>query len=149
MQNVQSEAGRGSHPTGSNPRKRSRVFMRRPPARWYAIVVGAFLAIRALSTLVAGASFATPGDGWRAVFQLFVAAALLLALSTRFSTARTDFAVGVLYVLVTVLGLVDGHDVLGVIPVDSRDKVVHPLIAVSGLAVGLRERWQMMAAADR
>ncbi len=46
---------------------------------------------------------------------------------------------GALYALVTVLGLINGHDILGLAPVDTRDKIVHPLLALAGLAIGVRE----------
>jgi hypothetical protein len=102
-------------------------------------VVGALLAVRGTSTLIAGASFAHPGDGWRAVYQLAIAAVLLLSLRRRSSVATVVFAVGALYGLITVLGIVNGHDILGLAPVDMRDKVVHPLLAVSALLIGLWE----------
>ena len=46
--------------------------------RWYAVAVGGFLFVRAISTLAGGASFAVPGTGWRSLFQL-VAVAILVA----------------------------------------------------------------------
>ena len=46
--------------------------------RWYCVAIGLFLGIRAITTLTSGASFAVPGDGWRAVFQL-IAVAILAA----------------------------------------------------------------------
>lgn len=36
----------------------------------------------------------------------------------------------------TAFGIASGHDVLGVIPVDAREEIVHPLIAILALAVG-------------
>jgi hypothetical protein len=111
----------------------------RTPAEWYAILVGAFLAIRGASTLLAGPSFGHPGDGWRAVYQLAVAAILLVSLRRRSSVATVVLGVGAFYALVTVLGLVNGNDILGLAPVDARDKIVHPLLALTGLLIGVRE----------
>jgi hypothetical protein len=119
--------------------RRSSWWRHRSPAEWYAIVVGAFLAVRGISTLVAGASFAQPGDGWRAVYQLGIAAVLLLSLRRRATVATVVLAVGAVYALVTVLGFVNGHDILGLAPVDARDKVVHPLLAIAALVIGVWE----------
>jgi hypothetical protein len=105
------------------------------PMRWltaaqtFALLVGLFLAVRAITTLAGGASFGFPGDGWRAAFQLLVAGALGLALVRHEWSRRIVLAVCGAYVVLTVLGA--GSDsVLGVIPVDARDRIVHPLIAV-------------------
>jgi hypothetical protein len=119
--------------------KPSRWWRGRTPAEWYAISVGAFLAVRGLSTLLAGASFAHPGDGWRAVYQLGIAAVLLFSLRRPSSVATVVLAVGALYALITVLGLLGSHDIVGLAPVDTRDKVVHPLLAMAGLLIGARE----------
>jgi hypothetical protein len=109
--------------------------------RWYAVAIGLFLGIRAISTLAAGASFAVPGDGWRSLFQL-VAVTILAAGIARPKTARVTVAVvTVIYLLATASELVNGTVLLGAIPVDMRDRIIHPLIAVLGaiaLAIGRR-----------
>ena len=102
--------------------------------RWYGVVVGGFLLVRAISTLTGGASFAVPGTGWRSLFQL-VAAAILVVGIVRPQVMR--IAVGVvaaIYLLATVSELVNGTVLLGAIPVDMRDRIVHPLIAILGAA---------------
>jgi len=102
--------------------------------RWYAVAVGLFLGIRAVTTLAAGASFAVPGDGWRSVFQL-VAVAVLAAGIARPGAARAAVAaVTVTYLLATAWEVSGGATLLGAIPVDMRDRLVHPLIAVLGAA---------------
>lgn len=111
----------------------------RTAAQLCCLLIGGFLLIRGGSTLIAGASFAAPGDGWRAAFQLAIAAFLLSSSGSRIGAYRAVIAVAVIYAVVTALGIVSGHDVLGVIPVDARDKIVHPLIAVLALAVGMFE----------
>jgi Domain of unknown function (DUF4383) len=98
-----------------------------------------FLLIRGGSTLIGGASFAAPGDGWRAALQLAIAAFLLASGGSRVAAYRAVITVAVIYAVVTVLGIASGHDVLGVIPVDGRDKIVHPLIAMLALAVSIFE----------
>jgi hypothetical protein len=102
--------------------------------RWYAVIVGGFLFVRAVSTLAGGASFAVPGTGWRSLFQL-VAVAILVAGIVRPTAMRTAVAVvTVIYLLATVSELVNGTVLLGAIPVDMRDRIVHPLIALLGAA---------------
>lgn len=109
--------------------------------RWYCVAIALFLGVRAITTLAAGASFAVPGDGWRAVFQL-VAVAILVAGAARPSLTRACVAaVTVIYLLASVSELVDGTVLLGAVPVDMRDRVVHPLIALAGavaLIIGRR-----------
>jgi len=101
--------------------------------RWYAVAVGGFLFVRAISTLAGGASFAVPGTGWRSLFQL-VAVAILVAGLVRPKAMRIAVAaVTVIYLLATVSELVNGTILLGAIPVDMRDRIVHPLIAILGV----------------
>ena len=101
---------------------------------WYAVAVGGFLFVRAISTLAGGASFAVPGTGWRSLFQL-VAVAILVAGLVRPKALRAAVAaVTVIYLLATVSELVNGTILLGAVPVDMRDRIVHPLIAILGAA---------------
>ena len=102
--------------------------------RWYGVAVGGFLFVRAISTLAGGASFAVPGTGWRSLFQL-AAVTILVAGIVRPKAARAAVAaVTVIYLLATVSELVNGTILLGAIPVDMRDRIVHPLIAILGAA---------------
>jgi Domain of unknown function (DUF4383) len=106
------------------------------PARCFCVGIGLFLLVRGGTTLIGDAGFGLPGDGWRAILQL-VLATLLLAATTRRSAARTAvIVVGLVYAAQTLLAI-GRHDVLGVIPVDSRDHIVHPAIAILALAVVL------------
>jgi len=107
--------------------------------QWYAVLVAAFMVIRAGTTLAAGAGFGLPGDGWRSVFQLAIAAVLVGGLVTG-RTVPATVVVGVAYGASTVLEAFHGTDLLGVIPVDMRDRYVHPALAVAALACVLAER---------
>ena len=100
--------------------------------RWYCVAAGLFLGTRAITTLAAGASFAVPGDGWRSLFQLAAAAILAAGIARPRAARAAVAAVIVIYALATVSELVDGTTLLGAIPVDMRDRLVHPLIAVLG-----------------
>jgi hypothetical protein len=109
--------------------------------RWYGVAAGLFLGIRAISTLTAGASFAVPGDGWRSLFQLIAVAILAVRIANPRATRIAVAAVVVIYLLATLSELVDGTTLLGAIPVDMRDRIVHPLIAGLGavaLVIGRR-----------
>jgi hypothetical protein len=112
------------------------------PARWYCLLTGAFLLVRAVSTLAGGASFDRPGDGWRSIFQLAAFAVLCAGLATGRATWAAA-TVGVVYAVATALELLNGHEILASIPVDMRDRWVHPLLAVIALACVVAA-WQRM-----
>lgn len=103
--------------------------------RWYGVAVGGFLLVRAISTLADGASFAVPGNGWRSLFQLVAAAILVVGILRPRAMRIAVAAVTAIYLLATVSELVDDTVLLGAIPVDMRDRIVHPLIAILGAAV--------------
>lgn len=102
--------------------------------RWYAVAVGGFLFVRAVATLAGGASFAVPGTGWRSLFQLVAVAILVAGLVRPRAMRAAVAAVTVIYLLATVSELVNGTILLGAVPVDMRDRIVHPLIAILGAA---------------
>jgi hypothetical protein len=111
--------------------------------RWYGVAVGLFLGIRSLTTLAGGASFAVPGDGWRSVFQLVAVAILAAGVARPRATRAAVAAVTVIYLLATLSELVNGTVLLGAVPVDMRDRIVHPLIALLGaiaLVIARRRR---------
>lgn len=111
----------------------SRHEPQRPPTsalRWVAGVGAAFLLIRATTTLLAGASWETPGDGWRSVWQLAIVAVLAYGLLRPPALRAAVAAVGAIYLACTISELVNPDDLLGVIPVDMRDRVVHPALAL-------------------
>ena len=111
--------------------------------RWYCVTVGLFLGIRSITTLAAGASFAVPGDGWRSLFQLVAVAILAVGIARPRAARIAVTAVTVIYLVATVSELVDGTTLLGAIPVDMRDRLIHPLIALLGaiaLVIGRRRQ---------
>lgn len=101
--------------------------------RWYCVVVALFLGVRATSTLVAGASFNLPGDGWRSVWQLAMVVVLAVGIAYARAASAAALAVGLVYAVATGLEALHGTDLMGVVPVDRRDRIVHPLLA--GLAL--------------
>ena len=126
----------------------------RSPAQWFCIVIGAtlvlvgllgFLAEPKFDTSVGGDGGALDGEnfiifevnGWHNVVHL-LSGIFLLAMSRVHSTARTGaLAFGGIYAVVTIIGLVDGKDVLGLLPVNPADNVLHILLTVAALAAGL------------
>jgi hypothetical protein len=126
----------------------------RSAAQWFCLIVGGTLVVVGLLGFLAEATFDTssgsdPGavdgenfilfevNGWHNVVHV-LSGAFLLAMSGRHRTARTAaLAFGGIYAVVTVIGLIDGHDVLGVLPVNPADNVLHILLTVTALAVGL------------
>ena len=101
--------------------------------RWYCLAVGLFLGVRATSTLVAGASFNLPGDGWRSVWQLAMVVVLAVGIAYRGTAPAAAAMVGLIYAVATGLEAFHGADLVGAVPVDIRDRFVHPLLA--GLAL--------------
>ena len=101
-------------------------------ARCCCLAVGLFLLVRGATTLTAGAGYGLPGDGWRAILQLVLATLLLASITRRRAARNAVIIVGLIYAAQTLLGL-GMHDILGIIPVDSRDHIVHPAIAILAL----------------
>jgi hypothetical protein len=127
---------------------------KRSTAQLYCLVIGATLLLVGALGFLAEATFDTssggdPGaldgedfiifevNGWHNVVHLLSGAFLLLMSSTHARARTAALAFGAIYGVVTVIGLIDGHDVLGIIPVDPADNVLHILLTGSALAVGL------------
>jgi Domain of unknown function (DUF4383) len=126
----------------------------RSAAQWFCLIIGGTLVLAGLLGFLAEATFDTsagsdPGavdgenfilfevNGWHNVVHI-LSGAFLLALSGKHRTARTAaLAFGAIYAVVTVIGLIDGHDVLGLIPINPADNVLHILLTITALAVGL------------
>jgi hypothetical protein len=101
--------------------------------RWYCVAVALFLWVRATSTLVAGASFNLPGEEWRSVWQPAMVVVLAAGIAYPRAAPAAAGTVGVIYAVATGLEAFHSTDLVGVVPVDMRDRVVHPLLA--GLAL--------------
>ena len=113
----------------------------RTAAQWFCLVVGVLLALRGAQQLIAGAHFGMPGEGWRATQQLLFAAALLFAQRTERGARLVLIPFALFYTVVAFVGDINGHEAFGLLPIDTRDKFVHPLyalLAIVILAVGWR-----------
>lgn len=140
---------------------------RRTPAQWYGYLVGAALLLAGVLGFLADATFDTAGaqagdsaapsgnangqlqgdgflgfevNGWHNVVHL-ISGIVLLALASRRGRARLGaIAFGVIYAVVAIIGLLDGNDVLGIIPVNPADNVLHVALSALGLLAGLAPR---------
>jgi Domain of unknown function (DUF4383) len=125
---------------------------RRTPAQWYCLLAGLALLLAGIFGFISDSSFDT-GDGVQgdsflgfevnAIHNLIhVGSGLLLlaAFPKRASARVVALGFGLVYGLVAIIGLVDGEDVLGLIPVNSADNVLHIALAALGILTGLISR---------
>jgi hypothetical protein len=120
----------------------------RSPAQLYALLFGITLLAVGIIGFFVDSSFGrgsnVHGDdliifevnGWHNLVH--IASGLAgIALSRRPDSARL-FALGfgAVYLAVTIWGFVDGNDVIGLIPVNTADNILHLAIAGLGLAAG-------------
>jgi Domain of unknown function (DUF4383) len=117
-------------------------------AQWYCLLAGLTLVLAGVLGFVVDAGFDTGSDIQGDKLILFevngihnlihiASGAVLLAASVRWSSAKlVAIAFGVVYGLVTVIGLIDGETVLGLIPVNGADNVLHIALTALGLYAG-------------
>ena len=125
---------------------------RRTPAQWYCLLAGLALLLAGIFGFVLDSSFET-GDGIQgdrflgfevnAIHNLIHIASglVLLAASPRRASARAvALGFGLVYGLVAIIGLIDGEDVLGLIPINSADNLLHIALAALGIITALISR---------
>lgn len=125
---------------------------RRTPAQWYCLLAGLSLLLAGIFGFISDSTFDT-GDGVQgdlflgfevnAIHNLVHLASglVLLAASPKRASARAvALGFGLVYGLVAIIGLVDGSDVLGLIPVNSADNLLHIALAALGILTGLISR---------
>jgi hypothetical protein len=118
----------------------------RTPAQWYCLIFGATLLLVGIVGFFADAGFDVgsdiDGDKLLGIFEVsgihnlihIASGALLLATAPKRATARAAaLGFGVVYLLVTIIGFIQGDNVLGIIPVNSADNFLH--VAISLLAI--------------
>lgn len=119
----------------------------RSPAQTYALVFGVVLVAAGIIGFFYEASFAVPAaggvephlfgildvNGWHNVVHLLTGA-VGLAVVGSYTGARTYALVfGVIYVLVAIWGFATPPVILGLLPVNTADNILHLLIGVAGL----------------
>ena len=134
------------------------------PAQMYCLAIGATLLLVGIFGFIADATFDTSasgrdddggnaggqlqGDsflgfevnGWHNVVHLLSGVFLLASFRKRGMAKTAALAFGVVYGLVTIIGMIDGNDVLGLIPVNPADNVLHLVLSILGIASALASK---------
>jgi hypothetical protein len=118
------------------------------PAKLYATVVGTVLTIAGIVGFFYSASFGSPGEvdevlgildvnGWHNVLHLVTGLLGLVAIG--YAAREYALGLGLVYLVIAIWGFVigSGESILGVVPVNSGDNVLHLVLGVAGLAAGL------------
>jgi hypothetical protein len=122
----------------------------RSPAQVWAKLIGAVLVLAGIVGFFYSAAFGSPGkvdavlgilnvNGWHNVFHI-ATGVLGLMLARSYSSARAYcILLAALYTVVAIWGfaLGDGGNILGFLPVNTEDNVLHTLIALVSLVVGI------------
>jgi hypothetical protein len=114
------------------------------PAQLYALLVGATLVVAGIIGFFYSSDFGSPGEvddvfgilsvnGWHNVVHLVTGGLGLLALG--YAARAYAGGLGVVYLVVAIWGFAigDGHNILGFIPVNTEDNVLHLLLGLAGL----------------
>ena len=133
----------------------------RAPAQLFALVAGATLVLAGAIGFAVDSSFDTGAsvDGSSLIgFEVngvhnlvhILSGLLLLAGAGRPGSARAVCLIfGLTYGAVTVIGLIDGHDVLGLFPVNAADNVLHIGLTLFALAFALMHGHSRTPQVDR
>jgi len=118
------------------------------PAKLYATVVGTVLTIAGIVGFFYSASFGSPGEvdkvlglldvnGWHNVVHLVTG--LLGLVAVGYAAREYALGLGLVYLVIAIWGFVigSGESILGIVPVNSDDNVLHLILGVLGLAAGL------------
>ena len=123
---------------------------RRSPARIYALLFGVTLVGAGIVGFFYSSDFGDPGkvdavlgildvNGWHNVVHI-ASGAIGLAVAGSYGNARAyALGLGVVYVAIAIWGFVvgDGGTLLGIVPVNTEDSVLHMGIGIAGLGAGL------------
>ena len=117
------------------------------PAKLYATLVGAALTIAGIAGFFYSASFGSPGsvddafgilaiNGWHNVFHL--TSGLVGLAAAGYAARQYALGFGLLYIVVAIWGFVigSGDDILGIIPVNTEDNILHLILGLTGVAAG-------------
>jgi uncharacterized protein DUF4383 len=124
------------------------------PARLYAGLVGAVLLIAGVIGFFYSTSFGSPGDvdavlgildvnAWHNLVHIGSGALGLLAFRAGARASRTyALAFGAIYIVVAIWGFIigGGDSILGFIPVNDEDNVLHTILGLLGITAGLASR---------
>jgi Domain of unknown function (DUF4383) len=134
------------------------------PAQGYCLAAGLVLLLVGILGFLADASFDTGGgvdadrlgnangelqgdsflgfevNGWHNIVHIVSGLVLLAAFRRRGPAKAVAIAFGVVYGIVALIGLIDGNDVLGIIPINAADSALHIALAALGIVAGLVSR---------
>ncbi|HEX7244814.1 MAG TPA: DUF4383 domain-containing protein [Solirubrobacterales bacterium] len=118
------------------------------PARLYATLVGAALVIAGILGFFYSASFGSPGtvddvlgafavNGWHNVLHVLTGALGLLVAG--YAARQYSLLIGIAYVVLAAWGFVlgSGSSILGFLPVDAADDLLHLVLGLLGIAAAL------------
>ncbi|MDP9383787.1 MAG: DUF4383 domain-containing protein [Actinomycetota bacterium] len=142
----------GSTQTGGQTHAHDHDHDGRTPAQWYCLLGGLALLLAGILGFLVESSFKT-GDalergsllgfdinGWHNVVHL-LSGVVLLAAAAKWRTAKTvAIAFGAVYGLVTIIGIIDGEDLLSLLPINAADNVLHIALAALGIIAGVISR---------
>jgi hypothetical protein len=117
------------------------------PARLYATLIGGTLLVVGIIGFFYTASFGSPGEvddvfgifavnGWHNVVHILTGALGLLVAG--YAAREYAFGLGAVYTVVAVWGFIigSGDSILGFIPVNTEDNLLHLALGLLGLAAG-------------
>jgi Domain of unknown function (DUF4383) len=121
---------------------------RRPgPAQAYCALAGLVLLVAGIAGFFVEPSFSEAGtrdelivfdvNGWHNLVHVATGLLLLAAAPSATGARVVAVAFGVVYGAVAVIGLIDGSDILGLLPTNTADNVLHIALAALGILAGL------------
>jgi len=133
------------------------------PASLYAGLIGAVLLIAGIVGFFYSASFGSPGEvdavigvldvnAWHNIVHILSGALGLLAFRAGLQASRTYALVfGLVYIVVAIWGLIlgDKESILGFIPVNTEDNILHVILGVLGIGAYAASNPETEAGAPR
>jgi hypothetical protein len=124
----------------------------RTPAQVWCLLGGWTLVLVGLIGFLVNASFDTghhvQGDdliifevnGWHNLVHIASGLLLVAGIGSRPRARTMAMVFGLTYGVVTLIGWIDGHDVLGLFPVDTADNLLHTFLAAAAIVFALMSR---------
>ena len=121
----------------------------RTPAQLYCLLFGAALLLAGLFGFISSSSFSTGSglehksflgfdvNGWHNIVHLASGVVLLAAANLRPTAKTIAIGFGTVYGIVTIWGLIDGNDVLGIVAINGADNILHLVISALGIVAGM------------